>query len=78
MPSTEVILAAAAHELRLSLSHIKGFVTSLLRTDVKWDDETRRQFLTEIDLETDRLAEYIKVLCRPRSASDLTSSIRFA
>ena len=68
MPSTEVILAAAAHEHRLPLSHIKGFVTSLLRTDVKWDNETRRQFLIEIDLETDRLAEYIKLLCRPRSA----------
>ena len=68
MPSTEVILAAAAHEHGLPISHIKGFVTSLLRTDVKWDNETRRQFLIEIDLETDRLAEYIKLLCRPRSA----------
>jgi signal transduction histidine kinase len=65
-----MILATAAHELRLPLSHIKGFVTSLLRADVKWDDETRRQFLAEIDLESDRLAELIEILCRPRSSPE--------
>jgi len=49
-------LAAVAHELRLPLSHIKGFVTSLRRTDVEWNEEARSEFLAEIDLETDRLA----------------------
>src|SRR5947209_20056617 len=29
-------LAAVAHELRLPLSHIKGFVTSLRRADIEW------------------------------------------
>src|ERR1700716_3140348 len=61
-PCTEKILAATAHELRLPLSHIKGFVTSLRRTDVEWDDETRSEFLAEIDVETDRLARLVESL----------------
>ena len=70
MPSTDDILAATAHELRLPLSHIKGFVTSLRRTDVEWDDETRKEFIREIDLETDRLAEVVETLCTPWSAAE--------
>src|SRR5882672_9434530 len=67
MLSTEDILAATAHELRLPLSHIKGFVTSLRRTDVEWDAATQKEFITEIDLETDRLAEVVETLCTQRS-----------
>jgi len=70
MPSTDDILAATAHELRLPLSHIKGFVTSLRRTDVEWDEETRKEFITEIELETDRLAELVETLCTPWSAAN--------
>ena len=70
MPSTDDILAATAHELRLPLGHIKGFVTSLRRTDVEWDDETRKEFIAEIDLETDRLAEVVETLCTPWSAAE--------
>ncbi len=62
LSSAEDILAATAHELRLPLSHIKGFVTSLRRTDVAWGEETRREFIAEIDAETDRLAELIDSL----------------
>src|SRR3977135_539264 len=58
-PCTEMILAATAHELRLPLSHIKGFVTSLRRTDVEWDDETRNEFIAEIDLNASRLTELV-------------------
>jgi two-component system, OmpR family, sensor histidine kinase KdpD len=74
LASSEDILAYAAHELRLPLSHIKGFVTSLGRTDVTWDDETRKEFISEIDRETDRLAELIDSLMsssgRPTRAQD--------
>jgi two-component system sensor histidine kinase KdpD len=52
-------LASASHELRTPLSHIKGFASSLRQTDVQWDEETRREFLTEIEDETDRLAKMI-------------------
>ena len=65
--STEDILAATAHELRLPLSHIKGFVSSLRRTDVTWGEETRREFMAEIDVETDRLAELINSLLSARA-----------
>src|SRR2546421_5752770 len=65
--STEDILAAHAHELRLPLSHIKGFVSSLRRTDVIWGEETRREFIAEIDVETDRLAELIDSLLSARA-----------
>jgi two-component system sensor histidine kinase KdpD len=37
-------------------------VTSLRRTDVEWDDNTRREFIEEIDLETDRLAQVVESL----------------
>ncbi len=52
-------LAAASHELRTPLSHIKGFVSSLRQTDVTWDEETRQDFLAEIERETDRLGRLI-------------------
>jgi two-component system sensor histidine kinase KdpD len=61
-PVTEDILATTAHELRLPLSHIKGFVTTLRRTDVEWDAETRTEFLAEIELEADRLAQLVESL----------------
>jgi two-component system sensor histidine kinase KdpD len=60
--AAEEILAATAHELRLPLSHIKGFVSSLRRTDVEWDDATRAEFIAEIDLEADRLTEIVESL----------------
>jgi two-component system sensor histidine kinase KdpD len=63
-------LAGVAHELRLPLSHIKGFVTSLRRADVDWDADTRREFLAEIELETDRLAQLVEELCAPPSAAE--------
>ncbi len=52
-------LASASHELRTPLSHIKGFVSTLRQTDVEWDEETRLDFLNEIERETDRLAGMI-------------------
>ena len=56
------LLAAAAHELRLPLTHIKGFLSTLRRTDVEWDEATRGDFLAEIEAETDRLASLVSKL----------------
>ena len=56
----QAVLAATAHELRLPISHMKGLVTSRRRLDVNWDEETRRDFLAETELETDRLADLIE------------------
>jgi len=52
-------VSTVSHELRTPLGFIKGYATSLLRDDANWDEDTRREFLTIIDEETDRLKELI-------------------
>lgn len=53
------LLSTVSHELRTPLASIKGFATTLLRQDVKWDEETQRDFLRIIEEESDRLTEII-------------------
>jgi len=55
----EDFVAAVSHDLRSPLGFIKGYATSLLREDANWDAETRREFLTIIDEESDRLTALI-------------------
>jgi signal transduction histidine kinase len=55
----EEFLAATSHELRNPLGNIKGFVSSLQRTDLDWDEPTRRDFLGEIERESDRLEDLV-------------------
>jgi signal transduction histidine kinase len=52
-------IAMISHELLTPLGFIKGYATTLLREDTNWDDTTRREFLTIIDEESDRLRELI-------------------
>ena len=52
-------VATVSHELRTPLGFIKGYATTLLRDDASWDEESRKEFLTIIDEETDRLKELI-------------------
>jgi signal transduction histidine kinase len=52
-------VSTISHELRTPLGFIKGYVTTLMRDDTNWDDETRNQFLSIIDDEADRLRELI-------------------
>jgi signal transduction histidine kinase len=52
-------VATVSHELRTPLGFIKGYATTLLRDDINWDLEARREFLTIIDEEADRLKELI-------------------
>lgn len=52
-------IATVSHELLTPLGFIKGYATTLLREDTTWDDQTRREFLTIIDEEADRLRELI-------------------
>ena len=56
------LLSTVSHELRTPLASIKGFATTLLRQDVAWDEDSRREFLSIIDRESDRLAELISNL----------------
>ena len=53
-------VSTISHELRTPLGFIKGYSTTLLREDTDWDEETRREFLTIIDEETDHLTELIE------------------
>lgn len=55
----EDFIATVSHELCTPLGFIKGYATTLLREDMTWDEENRREFLTIIDEETDRLRELI-------------------
>jgi signal transduction histidine kinase len=52
-------ISTISHELRTPLGFIKGYVTTLLRDDASWDDQTRLDFLRIIDDEADRLRELI-------------------
>ncbi len=56
------LLSIVSHELRTPLAAIKGFTTTLLREDVRWDEASQREFLRIIDEETDRLGELIDSL----------------
>ena len=53
------LLSTVSHELRTPLASIKGFATTLLRQDVKWDEATQHDFLRIIEEEADRLTEII-------------------
>lgn len=48
-------IAIISHELRTPLGFIKGYTTSLLRSDTSWDLPTQQEFLTIIDEESDHL-----------------------
>jgi signal transduction histidine kinase len=52
-------IATISHELHTPLGFIKGYVTSLLRSDTIWEADTQREFLTIIDEESDHLLELI-------------------
>lgn len=52
-------IAMISHELLTPLGFIKGYATTLMREDITWDDATRREFLSIIDEEADRLRELI-------------------
>ena len=58
----EDFISTLSHELRTPLGYIKGYSTTLLRTDANWDENSRQEFLTIIDQETDRLQELLNNL----------------
>jgi signal transduction histidine kinase len=52
-------IATISHELHSPLGFIKGYTTSLLRSDTTWDAATQREFLVIIDEESDHLLTLI-------------------
>jgi signal transduction histidine kinase len=55
----EDFMNAITHEIRSPLGFIKGYATTLLRSDTAWNPETQKEFLEIIDHETDQLEELI-------------------
>lgn len=55
----ETFISTITHELRSPLGFIKGYTTTLLRSDTTWDQNTQQEFLKIIDQETDHLQELI-------------------
>ena len=58
----EDFISTITHELRTPLGFIKGYTTTLLRSDTNWEPETQQEFLRIIDQEADRLQELIENL----------------
>ncbi len=55
-------ISTISHELRSPLGFIKGYTTTLLRSDTQWDQNTQLEFLRIIDEETDHMQELIENL----------------
>jgi PAS domain S-box-containing protein len=56
------LLANVSHELRTPLASIKGFIETLLATDVKWTKKQQMDFLEAANQESDHLTLLIKNL----------------
>ena len=52
-------VSTVSHELRTPLALVKGYIATLLRTDVHLSEEKERHFLSSVDTATDRLARLI-------------------
>lgn len=71
-------VSTISHELRTPLGFIKGYSTSLLRQDTKWDEATQREFLNIIDEEADRLTRLIEDMLESARLQSKTLQFKFA
>jgi PAS domain S-box-containing protein len=56
------LLANVSHELRTPLTSIKGYIETLIETDVNWSKVEQLEFLSSANKETDRLTFLIRDL----------------
>jgi two-component system sensor histidine kinase KdpD len=56
------LLAAVSHDLRTPLASIKAAATSLLSSEVDWNDEEAKGFAKTINAESDRLTQLVSNL----------------
>jgi signal transduction histidine kinase len=56
------LLSTLSHEMRTPLASIKGYATALLLDPAAWDEDTKREYLTIINEETDNLQDLISDL----------------
>jgi len=71
-------VSTISHELRTPLGFIKGYSTSLLRSDTTWDEATQREFLTIIDEEADRLTKLIEDMLESARLQSKTIQFKFS
>ena len=55
-------VSQVSHEFRTPLGLIRGYISTLLRRDITPDEETRREFLTITQEETEKLEELVETL----------------
>ena len=55
-------ISSISHELRTPLTSIQGYATSLLRSDIDWDEATKKEFLEVIDEKATELRNLIDKL----------------
>lgn len=70
-------VSTISHELRTPLGFIKGYSTSLLREDTKWDEKTQHEFLAIIDDEADRLTRLIENMLESARMQSKTLQFKF-
>lgn len=73
----EDFVSTITHELRSPLGFIKGYTTTLLRSDTTWDQNIQQEFLQIIDRETDHLEELIENLLDSARLQSGQLNIRF-
>jgi signal transduction histidine kinase len=71
-------VSTISHELRTPLGFIKGYSTSLLRQDTKWDEATQHEFLNIIDEEADRLTRLIEDMLESARLQSKTLQFKFS
>lgn len=70
-------VSTISHELRTPLGFIKGYSTSLLREDTKWEEKTQHEFLAIIDEEADRLTQLIENMLESARLQSRTLQFKF-
>jgi K+-sensing histidine kinase KdpD len=54
------LVAALSHELRMPLTAIQGYASALLLNEIEWSDEKRREFLSQIEIESQNMESLLR------------------
>jgi len=77
MRMQEDFVSSISHEIRTPLGFIKGYASSLLREDTRWDKPTEREFLSIIEDEADRLSQLIENMLESARFKSKTAQFKF-
>ena len=77
MRMQEDFVSSISHEIRTPLGFIKGYASSLLREDTRWDKATEREFLSIIEDEADRLSQLIENMLESARFKSKTAHFKF-